>query len=214
MGWIGRALAIAAFSASIAGAPTGGWAGPGAVADFGQESASDGARQLARWVLRSDDHRGMPFAIVDKAEARIHVFDANGRLQGSSAALIGQAPGDDIAPGVGERAQVGRVPFDERTTPSGRFVTQPGRNLTGEHVVWVDYESAFAIHRLRPGPGLRDREARMASADPARRRASLGCVVVPVVFYESVIKGVLGRGHAVVYVMPETRTLRAMLAGL
>jgi hypothetical protein len=214
MGWIARALAVAVFGAAMASAPAAGWAGPGARADFGQESASSDARQLARWVLHMDDHRGMPFAIVDKAQARIHVFDAHGRLQGTSAILIGQAPGDDIAPGVGERAQVGRVPFDERTTPAGRFITQPGRNLTGEHVVWVDYESAFAIHRLRPGPGLRDREARMASPDPAQHRASLGCVVVPVAFYDGVIREVLGRSQAVVYVMPEMRTLQGMLAGL
>ena len=145
----------------------------------------------------------MPFAIVDKQHARIHVFEAGGRLLASSAVLLGADRGDHSVPGVGQRAQTGEVARGERTTPAGRFLTQPGRNLQGEHVVWVDYASAFAIHRLRPGPALRQRQAQLVSATPDDNRASLGCVVVPVAFYASVVQPVLGQRRAVVYVRPE-----------
>jgi hypothetical protein len=43
----------------------------------------------------------------------------------------------------------------------------------------------------------------MASADPRDKRISAGCVVVPVAFFDSVVSPVLGRGEAVVYVLPE-----------
>jgi hypothetical protein len=203
MGWMGHALAAALWAAA-ATAPALAQPDdkPASLAAPAAELSRE-ARQLARWVLHSRDHQGRPFAIVDKKDARIYVFDGAGRLQGASAALLGQAPGDDIAPDVGEHTQEGKVPFGERTTPAGRFVSEPGRNLSGEHVIWVDYDSAFAIHRLRPGRTQRDREARLASTAASEHRASLGCVVVPVRFYETVVRRLLGNGQAIVYVMPE-----------
>jgi hypothetical protein len=160
--------------------------------------------------LKERDHQGRPFVIVDKKAARIYVFDAKGRMQGSSTVLLGQAPGDGIAPDVGEHTQQGFVPFEERTTPAGRFMAKPGTNISGEHVIWVDYDAAFAIHRLRPGRSKADRVKRLASADPAQHRASLGCVVVPVRFYKDVVQRWLGAAGGVVYVMPEKGDAREM----
>jgi hypothetical protein len=167
-------------------------------------SLTHDARELHGWVVQARDHDGRPFAIVDKKAARIFVFDAQGHLRGDSSALLGQAPGDESAPDVGAHTQAGFVPFEERTTPAGRFVAEPGVNLSGEHVIWVDYDSAFAIHRLRPGRSKRDRERRLASPAPSDNRASLGCVVVPVRFYQDVVQRWLGASGAVVYVMPES----------
>jgi hypothetical protein len=175
----------------------------GGDADFGKQQAAAEVRDLARWTLRTADHAGLPFAIVDKKNAHIYVFDRAGRLRGASAILLGQAIGDDSAPNVGEHAQTGTVPLQERTTPAGRFVSEPGRNRQGEQVVWVDYQSAFAIHRLRPGASQRPREIRLASATPLDNRASYGCVVVPVRFYLDVVARLLGQGRGVVYVLPE-----------
>lgn len=175
---------------------------------FGAQHASDEARLVAGWVMESADHRGLPFALIDKKDARIYVFEGGGRLSGTAPALLGQAVGDDSAPNVGAHTQAGEVPMSERTTPAGRFVSKPGRNLDGEHVVWVDYAAAFAIHRLRPGASLHSRVARLASATPDDNRASLGCVVVPQDFYENVVQPLLGRNRAVVYVLPETRSVR------
>lgn len=172
------------------------------------------ARQILDWIRTSGDALGRPHAVVDKRTARIYVFRADGSLAGESEVLLGETVGDFITPGVGERAQNGTVRADERTTPAGRFEARPGRNLKGEHVVWADYESAFAIHRLRPDRFLRTRQARLASASPADNRASLGCVVVPVAFYRDVVERVLGQGRSVVYVLPETRSLGEWMAQL
>jgi hypothetical protein len=183
-------------------------------ADFGSVAASTTVQQLAAWALAERDARGRPFAIVDKQQARLFVFDASGRLAGVSVALLGSTVGDHTVPGVGVRAQTGEVGLDERTTPAGRFDALPGRNLTGEHVVWADYASAFAIHRLRPGRALAARQARLDSPAPEDNRVSYGCVVVPVPFYEQVVQKVLGTGASVVYVLPESGELQHLLRNL
>jgi hypothetical protein len=201
MGWVGKALG-AMLWLGVGLAPV---LAQAARPDFGRYDASAQVRQRAKWVLQSGDHRGRPFAIVDKQQARLYVFDGRGRLAGASAALVGQAIGDRSAPLVGEHTRRGYVPVHERTTPAGRFISEPGRNLTGEHVVWVDYDAAFAIHQLRPGTSRRGREARLASATPRDNRASLGCVVVPAYFYAKVVRRLLGQGRGIVYVLPERR---------
>lgn len=195
-------LAIAATFAQ-ASPPT------GPAADFAGARASRDARYTADWALRSGDTGGRPFAIVDKKDARLFVFGADGRLVGSSAALLGEAGGDHTVPGIGARP-VSQILRHERTTPAGRFASEPGRNLDGEHVVWVEYESGFAIHRLRPGPTREQRAQRLASPTPLDNRISLGCVVVPVAFYEQVVFPVLGRQRGVVYVLPETQSVQAL----
>ena len=59
-----------------------------------------------------------------------------------------------------------------------------------------------------PSESQSQRLASLASATPADNRASLGCVVVPGAFYDTVVQPVLGRTRAVVYVLPETRPVR------
>lgn len=207
MGWIAKVLAFAWLAWSSAFATAAG------KPDFGQDRPSADARYMAEWVARTADHRGRHFAIVDKKGARIYVFAPDGRLAGSSAVLLGQAVGDDSAPNVGAHTDAGKVPYNERTTPAGRFVSEPGNNLRGEHVVWVDYHSAFAIHRLRQDVLRADRERRLVSTDPQEKRASLGCVVVPEAFYERVVMRALGQGRGVVYVLPETRPVSELVDG-
>jgi transcription elongation GreA/GreB family factor len=212
MGRTGRAVCAAALWAIVGLSQA--WAGEHAVPDFGTHRVSADARHVARWILDSSDHRGMPFAIVDKQDARIYVFESSGRLSGASPALLGQARGDQSAPGVGERTQAGDVPVSERTTPSGRFVSEPGRNLDGDHVVWVDYATAFAIHRVREGASRLARQERLASDTPRDNRVSLGCVVVPEAFYSDIVQPLLGRTRAVVYVLPEDRPVSEMFEAL
>ena len=158
--------------------------------------------QVVERALASGDARGKPFAVVDKRQARIYVFDSDGRLAGTAPSLLGLAKGDASAPGVASKVGTG-IPLDERTTPAGRFESEPGRNIKGEAIVWVDYDAAVAIHRLRPAPAAERRPQRLASANPDDRRISLGCIVVAPEFYDSVIAGTLGRQRGVVYVLPD-----------
>jgi hypothetical protein len=173
------------------------------------ETVSADAQALVQWVRLSGDAAGKPFAVVDKRAARIWVFDRNGQLAGSTAVLLGLAPGDHSAPGVGSRVLTG-IPANERTTPAGRFASEPGHNLKGEAIVWVDYEAALAIHRLRPAAAQERRPERLASDSPADNRISLGCVIVSEAFYDQVVAPTLGQRAGVVYVLPETRSLQAV----
>lgn len=181
-----------------------------ATPDFDATRPTPDARSLVEWILRSNDAHARPFAVVDKRAARIYVFEADGRLAGHSPALLGSTLGDHTVPGVGLRAQTGEVGRDERTTPAGRFDAAPGQNDKGEHVVWVDYASAFAIHRLRPGFAYQARSSRLATSNAGGKRVSWGCVVVPVPFYTQVVERVLGQARSVVYVMPETGPVQAL----
>jgi len=181
--------------------------------DFAGADASADARYAARWIVQSHDNRRMPFAIVDKKDARLYLFNAGGRLVAASPVLLGLARGDDAVPGVGD-LPVSRIPPQDRTTPAGRFVTEPGHNLDGEDVVWMDYDAGLAIHRLRPDSAQQARLQRLASTEADAKRVSAGCIVVPVAFYESQVRPMFGRGAGVVYVLPETRSVQEMFAGI
>jgi hypothetical protein len=179
----------------------------------GPQPSAD-VRALVRVTLASGDHRHRPFAVVDKRAARLHVFDADGRPLADTPVLLGAARGDHSVPGVGDRSPQDIAPH-ERTTPAGRFVAEPGRNLDGEHVLWFDYGAGLAIHRLRPSAAHAARSQRLARADARDKRVSLGCVVVPGVFYDSVVVPLLAkRRGAVVYVLPETVPAAHLFAGL
>ena len=185
---------------------------PAIAADFGDQPASDDARRIAAWVASARDNGRLPFVILDKRDARVHVFDADARLVDSSPVLLGAAAGDDSVAGIGQRP-IAEVRPEERTTPAGRFISHPGRNASGEDVVWVDYEAAVSMHRVRLVDPKERRLERLASTDPAERRISYGCINVPVAFFETVIQPLLGRQRAVVYVLPEQKDLRTVFAG-
>ena len=177
------------------------------------QSASSDVRTAMSWVMQRRDNQGQPFAIVDKKSAALFIFSADGQLRGMSAALLGLTPGDHAASpdDASVPEQLGKA---DRTTPAGRFVSEPGRNLQGERIVWVDYVSRLAIHRLRPAPLFERRAERLASATPDDNRISLGCVVVPAEFYDQVVAPVLGISYGVVYVLPENQGLRELLGTL
>jgi hypothetical protein len=161
------------------------------------------AQWLARAAVAAADNRAAPFAVVDKKKARVFVFDAVGRLQGSSPVLLGLARGDDSVPGIGER-EMSAIRPEERTTPAGRFETEPGRNTNGEDIVWIDYDAAVSMHRVRAKVKSERRLERLASPSVADNRISYGCINVPAAFYDAYIKPALGARRGVVYVLPET----------
>ena len=171
--------------------------------------ASDDARYVEHWIHEKGDDHGRPFVIVDKKAARIFVFGAGGKLVGESSTILGQSRGDAPVPGAGQKNPSDLLPY-ERKTPAGRFESQPGRNLHGEPVVWVDYETGIAIHRVRPGISQMQRVNSLASEDPTNKRLSLGCVVVPEEFFWSVVLPTMGHTHGVVYVLPEDEPVQAL----
>jgi len=195
------ALAVAASSA--ASAPV------GPAPDFGAERPSSDARFAAASILVAGGQGGRPFAVVDKASARLYVFDARGRLLGAAPALLGQQVGDETVPGVGDKPPAEVLPH-ERTTPAGRFASEPGRNLSGEDIVWVDYDAAVSMHRVRPVVKAERRLERLATPTPADNRITYGCINVPAAFYDRYVKPALGSRQGVVYVLPDQATSRSV----
>src|SRR5258706_7775281 len=89
---------------------------------------SPDASYVARWVSSSRDNKGKPYVIVDKKDARVFVFGPRGAMLGATPALLGMARGDHSVPGVGAMLP-SRIPLADRTTPAGRFESEPGINL-------------------------------------------------------------------------------------
>ena len=116
-------------------------------------------------------------------------------------------------PGVGERYMQEIAPH-ERTTPAGRFKSEPGRNLGGEAIVWIDYEAGVSMHRLRPSDPLEKRPERLATVTPLDNRITYGCVNVPADFYDRWVMPSLGKTLGVVYVLPETQPANKLFAFL
>lgn len=180
-------------------------------ANFEQENPSQDARQMAEWIVDSGDSHGMPFVIVDKADAKVFVFRADGRLSGASAALLGLAKGDDSVPGIGTRKLSSILP-EERTTPAGRYVASVGRNLHGGEILWIDYDAALSLHPVITSNPKESRAQRLASPTPLDNRISYGCINVPVKFYKGVVSPAFKRSSGIVYVLPETRSLQKVFA--
>lgn len=166
--------------------------------------------QVVQWAV-AGDAGGRPFIVVDKPGAHVMAFDARGRLLQRVPALLGSARADDSTPGIGDKP-LSQIKPEERVTPAGRFVAQMGETLTGEDVVWVDYEAAVSMHRVRVVKESEHRFERLASESIDDNRISNGCINLPVAFYEQVLKPLVESGPTVVYVLPDRRPLHEVFA--
>ena len=95
--------------------------------DLAREGWSAGARQMAGWAIRTNDHRGLPFVVIDQTHARLFAFDALGRLAASAQILS-----DPV--GAAGWAPAGRLVADTRR--SARLGTIVWAN--DHDVLWVD----------------------------------------------------------------------------
>lgn len=174
-------------------------------ADVQNKSESAESQHLAKWIADSGDNGKMPFVIVDKRNARVLVFGADGRLRGAAPALLGLTRGDDIVPGIGKR-RLATIRPNERITPSGRYVAALGHILNGQEVLWVDYDAGIAIHRVVTSDPKEQRAQRLANPTAWNNRISYGCINVSVKFYENVVSPAFRGTDGIVYVLPETRS--------
>lgn len=177
--------------------------------DFGPHRPSPEVEHVARWVRHAGDNARLPFLIVDKANATVFVFEADGRLRGADPALLGMGTGDRLVDGtVGQALSALRT--QDRITPAGRYLASVGRDLKGQDILWIDYASALALHRVVPGTPLERRAERLQSATPDDNRISYGCINVRVPFFENVIGPAFARTGGVVYILPEHGTAREL----
>ena len=175
-------------------------------AHFASVRPSHKAQNMADWVVDSGDNGGMPFAIVDKEDAKVFVFNADGRLHGTTPVLLGLAVGDDAVPGIGDRP-LSSIRDEERTTPAGRVVAELDRNLRGKEILWVDYDGAVSMHPVVSTSSRERRLERLASPSPLDNRISYGCINVPTKFFADVIRPTFTGTNGIVYVLPETKSL-------
>ena len=164
------------------------------------------AGELANWIAASHDNGPLPFMIVDKLGARVFVFDAAGAFLGSAPVLLGMARGDDAAPEI-RGFKLAQISEDQRTTPAGRFVTQWGPSDRHGTMLWVDLIDAISMHPMMSVNASEHRAQRIRSSDPQDHRISYGCINLPKSFYDSVVVTALKGGNAVVYVMPDTKSV-------
>lgn len=170
--------------------------------------ASGMVQQFAQDVVRSADAEGRTFGVIDKPSATLWIFDAQGRPVASSPVLVGQAVGDVAPPDIGTRP-LSKVKLHEKVTNAGRFVTEAGSNHKGEDIVWLDYNAALSMHRVRNVPG-ESRTKRLQTPTVADNRISFGCVNIPASFYDRYIDPLFSRSKGVVYVLPETKPIASL----
>jgi hypothetical protein len=114
-----------------------------------------------------------------------------------------------VAPAdIGTRP-LAKVRPHEKVTSAGRYVTEPGNNTRGEDIVWLDYDAALSMHRVRNVAG-EARTQRLLSPTVADNRISFGCVNIPADFYDRYVDPMFSRSSGVVYVLPESRSPESM----
>ncbi|MEO8152546.1 MAG: hypothetical protein ABI605_05705 [Rhizobacter sp.] len=208
---IGASLISAALVVSTSKARRHATPAAAAALAFADDPRLSDAERVARWAVASGDAGHRPFVVIDKVNARVSAFEASGQLRERSPALLGLARGDDSVPGIGQRKMADIKPA-ERITPAGRFVAERGTNLSGEDIVWIDYDAAVSMHRVRPTVASERRLQRLASPSAGDNRISYGCVNLPPAFYEKVISPMVSSGKVVVYVLPEVHPLSNVFA--
>jgi hypothetical protein len=155
-----------------------------------------------RRVLSAGDNAGAGFLVIDKRDAELYVFAADGTERARTPVLLGSARGDHTVPGIGDRP-IAQVLPHERTTPAGRFLGEIGRNARGEDVVWVDYDAAVSIHRVLTTNRGERRMERLLSPTPDDNRISYGCINVLPDFYEQHIRPQFIGRRLPIYILPE-----------
>jgi hypothetical protein len=172
---------------------------PAAVLATGPASAPVEVKRVAEWVHHSKDNHRRPYIIVDKANARVFVFDANGAMQGTEPALLGMGRGDTARAAPGEKPGP-----QERITPAGRYLANLDHDAHGEPILLIDYEHSIALHPVVKGTLEEHRAERLASATSADNRISFGCINVPLAFFRDVVSVAFARTDGYVYILPES----------
>jgi hypothetical protein len=165
------------------------------------------AARVAAWVAASNDNRALPYAIIDKVNAALFLFDASGEQLDAVPVLIGIASGDEATPGVGSKKLSDLGPA-EKTTPAGRYLAKFGLPVAGERVLWVDYATSVALHPIPGDASAKERRReRMLSPTPTDNRITFGCINVPRAFYSAKLRPGFRRKGGYVYILPDTKPI-------
>jgi hypothetical protein len=176
--------------------------------DVAVQSSSEEVKRVAHWVSRSGDNAGLPFLLIDKANARVYAFRPGGVLLAAAPVLLGMAKGDElIAP---NSAAMSEMPPHSRITPAGRFISRLAIDSDGKELLVLDYDAAISLHPVVKGTPEEHRAARLKSPTSDDNRISFGCINVPPDFYKSFISATFKHTRGIVYVLPETGPASAL----
>ena len=168
---------------------------------FRVTNAEKAVDRTLSWIGDTNDNKQLPFALIDKKNAKIFVFQANGTPVASASVLLGIARLDRINPGT-LNAKLGDITAEDRVTPAGRYRARTGRDLHGRELLWVDYDYAIAIHPVAEVAG-QQRTVRLQSATPDDNRITWGCINASASFYKTVISPLFKPKGGIVYILPE-----------
>jgi hypothetical protein len=169
-------------------------------------ATSQVALDLSRRIREVGDNGQLPFLVIDKLSAQVLVFDADGRLLGATAALLGSARGDESTPGIGDRA-LSSIRPEERTTPAGRYLAGFGAAAGKDDEFWVDYASAVALHPVITSNPKEARLKRLKSPGVDDNRITYGCINVDRSFFNNTIRPTFKATRGVAYILPDTRDI-------
>jgi hypothetical protein len=175
---------------------------------------SDAAIRVADWVATSRDNHSLPYAIVDKTNGALFLFDGKGKPLDQVPVLVGISAGDDATPGVGSKklAEIGPA---EKTTPAGRYLAKFGLAFRKERILWVDYATSVALHPIPSDVGKKERRReRMLSPTPDDNRITFGCINVPKLFYGKFLRPQFQKKGGYVYILPDTKPLEEVFPRL
>jgi hypothetical protein len=164
-------------------------------------NASDAVIGILSWIRNNNDNKSKPFALIDKKNAKIFVFNAEGQPVASGPILLGITKRDHLDPNT-MYASNDELAVDNRVTPAGRFQVKNGRDLHRKELLWFDYSNALALHTVIKVPG-QQRAMRLRSETPKDNRITWGCINVSVPLYSTVISPLFKPGGGIIYVIPE-----------
>ena len=84
------------------------------------------------------------------------------------------------------------------------------RNLKGKEILWVDYAGAVSLHPVVSGTPLERRLQRLTSPTPLDNRISYGCINVPAIFFNAVVRPAFTGTSGIVYVLPESSSAQIL----
>jgi len=167
-------------------------------------SRSETAERLITWIEATDDNGDLPYIVIDKQQAALFLFDADGKLVGETPVLIGIATGDESSPGIASKSLANIGPA-ERTTPAGRFIARFGPAAGRQRVLWVDYSTSVALHVIVTTNRRERRLERLLSPATDDNRITFGCINVGATLYNKTLRPLFQRSGGVVYILPDTK---------
>ena len=174
------------------------------------QSASAEVLDVVQWVGASKDNAGLPFIVVDKANARVYAFNPAAQLKATTPVLLGMGVGDKAL--VSPDAPMSAMPPQKRITPAGRYPSKLVIDNHGKVVLLIDGANLITMHIVVKGTPAQHRAERLASVTTDDNRVSFGCINVPPAFFTTVVDPDFRLTNGLVYILPE-QTTAAQLFG-